>query len=181
MKSTNVISCIFALALTVFEILTFEIFDLEKVGQGHRVQHWHCRRQIANVKIYKRNFLHFWFSPRFDPCERLSQTDRQTDTQSYMTWPWLIGKSTDSTDTNLEKHLHAVSEPLCEEVSPSERPTAGTIRGRLSANSAQPGRRLPHRCISSPTTARLQVCRYLRVHDRWNEDSLLHVRCPSKI
>ena len=30
MNSTNVISCSFALALAVFEILTFEIFDLEK-------------------------------------------------------------------------------------------------------------------------------------------------------
>ena len=29
----------FALELTVFEILTFEIFDLEKQGQGQRVQH----------------------------------------------------------------------------------------------------------------------------------------------
>ena len=30
MKSTNVISSSFALALTVFEIFTFEIFDLHK-------------------------------------------------------------------------------------------------------------------------------------------------------
>ena len=29
----------FALALTVFEILTFEIFDVEKLGHGQRVQH----------------------------------------------------------------------------------------------------------------------------------------------
>ena len=29
----------FPLALTVFEILTFEIFDLKKLGQGERVQH----------------------------------------------------------------------------------------------------------------------------------------------
>ena len=27
----------FVLALTIFEILTFEIYDLEKVGQGHVV------------------------------------------------------------------------------------------------------------------------------------------------
>ena len=40
----------FSLALTVFEILIFEIFDLEKVGQGHGVQHFQCRGQIANVK-----------------------------------------------------------------------------------------------------------------------------------
>ena len=49
----------FSRALTVFEILTFERVDLEKVGQGHGVQHWQCRSQIANVKIYKRRFLDF--------------------------------------------------------------------------------------------------------------------------
>ena len=49
----------FALALTVFQILILEIFDLEKVGQGLGVQHWQCRSQIANVKIYKRHFLQF--------------------------------------------------------------------------------------------------------------------------
>ena len=63
-----------------------------KVGQGHRVQHWQCRRQIANIKIYKHQFLHVWFSPRFDLFSRLSQAHKQ----SYMTWPWLIGKSTHS-------------------------------------------------------------------------------------
>ena len=46
-------------ALTVFEILKFEMFDLEKVGQGYGVQHRQCRRQIANVKNYKRHFLNF--------------------------------------------------------------------------------------------------------------------------
>ena len=35
--------------LTVFEMLTFEMFDLEKVCQGHGVQHWRCRRQMANL------------------------------------------------------------------------------------------------------------------------------------
>ena len=60
-----------------------------KIGQGHRVQHWQCRSQIANVKIYKRRCLHFLFSPRFNLCERLSQTH----TQSYMTWLWLYAKS----------------------------------------------------------------------------------------
>ena len=33
----GLIECSFALALTNFEILTWEIFDLEKVGQGHGV------------------------------------------------------------------------------------------------------------------------------------------------
>ena len=56
----------FALALTVSEILTFEIFELEKVDQGHGVQHRQCRRQIANVKFNK---CHFLFLPRFDLCK----------------------------------------------------------------------------------------------------------------
>ena len=32
----------FSLDLSVFEILKFAIFELEKVGQGHEVQHWQC-------------------------------------------------------------------------------------------------------------------------------------------
>ena len=46
-------SCSFALALTIFEILTFEIYDLEKVGHGHEydtgniVARLQCRSQIA--------------------------------------------------------------------------------------------------------------------------------------
>ena len=48
----------FSIALTVFEILIFEIFDREK-DQGHAVQHWQCRSQIANAKIYNRHFLQF--------------------------------------------------------------------------------------------------------------------------
>ena len=48
---------VFTLALNVLEIFTFEKFDLEKVGEGHEVQHWKCSRHIANV--YKGHFLHF--------------------------------------------------------------------------------------------------------------------------
>ena len=36
MKSTNFMFCTFTLAITVFEILTYEIFDLEKLCQGQR-------------------------------------------------------------------------------------------------------------------------------------------------
>ena len=34
----QVIMCIFAIVLTVSEILTFYMFYLKKVGQGHRIQ-----------------------------------------------------------------------------------------------------------------------------------------------
>ena len=37
--SKSTIDChIFALALTILEILQFKMFDLQKVGQGHGVQ-----------------------------------------------------------------------------------------------------------------------------------------------
>ena len=35
----------FSLALTVFEILVYQMFDIESLGQGHRVQH-----SVANTK-----------------------------------------------------------------------------------------------------------------------------------
>ena len=35
----------FALSLTVFEILVYQMFDIESLGQGHRVQH-----SVANTK-----------------------------------------------------------------------------------------------------------------------------------
>ena len=73
----------FALALAVFEIVTFEIFDLKTVGPGHGVQHWQCRRQMANVEIYKRHFLHILFSSRFDLCERFLHTDTHTHTHTH--------------------------------------------------------------------------------------------------
>ena len=34
----KIVRFIFTLALTIPEILTFQIFDLQKVGQGHEVQ-----------------------------------------------------------------------------------------------------------------------------------------------
>ena len=43
----------FAQTLTVSDALIFEIFHLEKVGQGHGVKHSHWRHLTANIKIYK--------------------------------------------------------------------------------------------------------------------------------
>ena len=37
-KSIKVVRSIFALALTFSEMLTFQMFNLQKVGQGHGVQ-----------------------------------------------------------------------------------------------------------------------------------------------
>ena len=67
-KSTKVIPCIFALALTVFAVLAFQIFNLEK---GHRLQLLQLCHSMANVKIYKFHFLHFFFLLRYDLCKLL--------------------------------------------------------------------------------------------------------------
>ena len=68
----------FALALTVFEILTFEIFDLERQDQGQRVQHslWWCY-SMANVEIYKCYLLQFCVS-----------SHRFRDIDIWNIWPW---------------------------------------------------------------------------------------------
>ena len=42
-----------ALAFTFSEILTFYIFDLQKVGQGYGKQFSQWQNSVANVKIYK--------------------------------------------------------------------------------------------------------------------------------
>ena len=39
LKSTNVMFCTCALALTILEIVTLEIFYLETLGQGQRIHH----------------------------------------------------------------------------------------------------------------------------------------------
>ena len=42
LKCINTIRCITALALTVVDILVFQMLDLQKVGQGHRAQFSQC-------------------------------------------------------------------------------------------------------------------------------------------
>ena len=49
----KVIFNIFAPTLAIFEILTFEIFYLENLDQGHRVQLSQWRRSMANIKFIK--------------------------------------------------------------------------------------------------------------------------------
>ena len=50
---------IFALALTISEILIVKIFDHQDVGQGHGVQFSQWQHSMANIKIYKCHCLHF--------------------------------------------------------------------------------------------------------------------------
>ena len=47
------------LALTVFEILTFQIFYLQKVRHGRGVQSLQCCHSMTNIKIYKGRPMHF--------------------------------------------------------------------------------------------------------------------------
>ena len=52
-------------AINIFYLLP------SKVGKGHGVQLSQWRHSMATVKIYKRWFLHFWFSPRYELCSLL--------------------------------------------------------------------------------------------------------------
>ena len=52
--STKVAVSIFALLLTVFEILTFQMFDLENLGQGHRVKV--AVMPFVSIKVVARTF-----------------------------------------------------------------------------------------------------------------------------
>ena len=66
----KIVQCIFMLALTISEILTFKMFDLKKVCHGHRVQLSQWSHSMAKIKINKRDCLHFLFSPRYEVCTR---------------------------------------------------------------------------------------------------------------
>ena len=89
LKSTNIISCSFALALTVFEILTFEKFDLEKVGQGQ----WVTGNVAARLQMSKsiKVILYICYFRSYLTCAK--NCHKHTHKQRYLTWPWLIGKS----------------------------------------------------------------------------------------
>ena len=60
-KSLKVVTCILTLALTISEI-TFPIFYLQNVGQGHRVQFSQRGYLMVNIKICKSRSLHFYAS-----------------------------------------------------------------------------------------------------------------------
>ena len=65
--------------LTVFEILTFETFDLEKLGQSQRVQHSQWWYSMANVEIYKCHLLQFCAS-----LHRFREIDIWRKTMTYL-------------------------------------------------------------------------------------------------
>ena len=41
------------------EILTFQMYDLVNLGQGHRVQHSYLSHSVANTNLYKSQTEHF--------------------------------------------------------------------------------------------------------------------------
>ena len=51
--SITVTACIFKLAFAVYEVLTFEVFVLENLGNGHKVQHSQSSHSMANISVYK--------------------------------------------------------------------------------------------------------------------------------
>ena len=54
--SVKAVACIFASALTISEILTFELFDIEKVGRNGKILFRQCWPSIADNKTYRGNF-----------------------------------------------------------------------------------------------------------------------------
>ena len=48
-KCIKVVRCIFSLVLTVLEIFTFQIDDLQKVGKDHRVEFSQCFHSMTNI------------------------------------------------------------------------------------------------------------------------------------
>ena len=60
--SVKVIWCIFAIALAVSEILMFQICDLEKIDQGHKVQHLQWFHSIVNIDLFKSHTWAFFAS-----------------------------------------------------------------------------------------------------------------------
>ena len=73
-----------ALFLTISEILTFHVFDLQKGDQDDGVQFSQLGHSMAIVKIYKRNFLHFFITAKVWPILTIvthAHTHRYTYTQ----------------------------------------------------------------------------------------------------
>ena len=58
-KTIKVVLCIFAVAFTISDILTFNIFDLQKVGQGaeYSFLQWHHLMAMSKCTKYSHNFV----------------------------------------------------------------------------------------------------------------------------
>ena len=77
--------------LAVSDILASEIFDLEEVFQGHKVQHLEWRQSMANIKIYKCIFFIFAkIRPMIMKLTQYAETDKWIN-------PWLWRNLTDLT------------------------------------------------------------------------------------
>ena len=75
-----------------FKILTFQLFYLQKVGQGHGIQFSQLRYSMANVKIYKRNlFTFFIFAKVRSAVTTVTNEQTHTETDKAMA----IGKIAD--------------------------------------------------------------------------------------
>ena len=49
----------FSLALSIFEIITFQIRYLENIGQGHDIQHLQLCHSMANINLHKSHIGQF--------------------------------------------------------------------------------------------------------------------------
>ena len=81
-KSTKE-SHIFALALTVSEIIKFTIIDLQKVGKSHEVQFSYRHHSMVNVKFYKSLSHIFALALAVSEILKFKKFDRQKLDQSH--------------------------------------------------------------------------------------------------
>ena len=75
--------CIFALALTVSEKLTFNNFGLQKVVQGHGVQFSQLQHSMANVQLYKCLLYNFALNLTISEIKFLKKFDLRKVSQGH--------------------------------------------------------------------------------------------------
>ena len=51
--SIEVKARVFTIALTVHDMLTFQIFDIQNLGQCHRLHHWQHCHSMATINVYQ--------------------------------------------------------------------------------------------------------------------------------
>ena len=87
----KVVPCIFVLALTASDIITFKILYLEKVGQGHGLLILQWCHSVSNIKIYYVIFACSNFAKRRTVRTKAKNThDASHDRTLGSCWGWWI-------------------------------------------------------------------------------------------
>ena len=96
------------LLLAISEILAFEIFDLEKVGQSHGVQLSQWRHSMENMKTYKKTIFWIFVFCQDTTCAHDSNTQTHTDTYRETDKVITIGEITDLLKTVWRYELDSI-------------------------------------------------------------------------